>query len=107
MAKAKTKPVRRRTKAPAAQLYIEGTEPPRIKEIDDAASDYFEVMTDRCKLSKEEAAAKTALIEAMHKHGQTVYETKNNLKVTVLSKSNVKCKLKHAVEDNGDGEEDE
>ena len=97
-----------RRKVPAEQLHIEGTEPPRIKAIDDKAAAYYEVMMERVALSKDEDEAKSNLIEVMVKHGETHYETRNGFVVTVTSKSGVKCKKKHAAEDNGDGKgEDE
>ena len=76
----------------------------RVKAIDDAADNYFEVMQDRCKLSKEEDEKKTALIEVMTKHGLSRYETSDGLVVTVTAKSNVKVKR---GESDGDEEGEE
>lgn len=38
----------------AKQPKLPGMEPESIKAIDDAADTYYDVMTERCKLSKEE-----------------------------------------------------
>ena len=83
MAKTKTK-----------QGHLNGMEPPRIKKIDDAAENYFEVMQDRCKLSKEEDEKKSALIDVMNQHKLDRYETPEGLVVTVTNKANVKAKRK-------------
>lgn len=103
-----------KTKSPAAtkapkqpkpkQGHLPGLEPPRIKAIDDAAETYFEVMTDRCKLSKEEDEAKDNLIDCMLKAGQTRYVTADGLTVDVTNKSNVKVKRRKDVSANGDEE---
>lgn len=87
--------------------FLPGMEPPRIKAIDDAAETYYEVMMDRCKLSKEEDEAKDNLIDKMKEHGMARYETPDGLVVTVVNKSNVKCKKRKDVEENGDGDEKE
>ena len=84
----------------AKQGRLQGMEPPSIKEIDDAADNYFETMSDRCKLSKTEDEQKTALIELMKSNRMSRYETGDGLVVTVTDKSTVKCKRK--AESNGD-----
>lgn len=88
----------------AKQGHLNGMEPPSHRDIDDAADNYFEVMTDRCKLSKEEDEKKTCLIETMRSHGLDRYETPDGLIVTVTAKSNVKAKKK-TVSENDEGEE--
>ena len=85
------------------QGHLSGMEPPSIAELDDAADNYFETMTDRCKLSKTEDEQKTALIEVMKSHRMARYVTADGLVVTVTDKSNVKCKRK--AEENGDTDE--
>lgn len=87
--KAKSRPSR------AKQGYIDGMEPPSHKDVDHAAENYFEVMRERCKLSKEEDEKKTALIEKMKEHGIDRYETPDGLVVTVTSKTNVAVKQKN------------
>ena len=94
-------------KAKAKQGRLDGMEPESIREIDDAAENYFDVMQDRCKLSKEEDEAKDALIDKMKENRLDRYETPDGLIVSVTSKSNVRCKRKVASgEENGDGDTD-
>ena len=76
----------------------------RIRAVDDAADNYYEVMQERCVLSKEEDEKKTALIEIMKEHGIDRYETADGLVVTITAKSNVKCKKKKDVEEVTDDE---
>jgi len=107
MAKAK------KARAPRAkvrkQQFIPGTEPPVVQAIEDAAENYFEVMTERVKLSKEEDEKKTALIEVMKENGVDRYECQaTGLVVTVTAKSNVTCKKKKGDPDsNGEAGDDE
>jgi hypothetical protein len=87
------------------QGFIPGTEPPLIREIDDAAETYYEAMMERVKLSKDEDEAKQNLIDKMVKHDIERYETPDGLVITVTNKKNVKAKKKH--DDNGEeGDED-
>ena len=79
----------------------------RIRAVDDAADNYYEVMQERCVLSKEEDEKKTALIEIMKEHGIDRYETADGLVVTITAKSNVKCKKKDVEEGTDDYPEDE
>jgi hypothetical protein len=65
----------------AAETFLPGMEPPRIKEIDDAATYYYEVMMDRVEKSKEEDEAKTQLIEKMAKNNLERYKTSDGLVV--------------------------
>lgn len=89
------------------QQRLPGLEPDSHKDIDAAADHYYETMMERVGMSKEEDEAKTALIEKMKEHGCDRYETPDGLVVTVLNKSNLKCKKKKDEEpsENGDGEE--
>lgn len=99
----KTKKRKPRTKE--RQGYLPGTEPPRIKAIDDAAETYYDVMMDRTKLSKEEHEAMDNLVEKMKEHGTDRYETPEGLVVTAISKT--KCSVKRKKDEpstNGDGE---
>jgi hypothetical protein len=87
------------------QEFIPGTEPPRVREIDDAAETYYEAMMERVKLSKDEDEAKQNLIDKMVKHDIERYETPDGLVITVTNKKNVKAKKKN--DDNGEeGDED-
>ena len=98
----KKKPSRKRTPK-AKQGYLEGMDPPRIKAIDDAADTYYDVMQERCRLSKEEDEAKDNLIDKMKESGVDRYETPDGLIVTITAKSNVKVKRKK--EESGDEDE--
>lgn len=76
------------------------------QRIEDAASTYYEAMTERCRLSKEEDEGKDNLIDVMKEEGLDRYETAEGLLVTITNKSNVRCKPKKSAELNGDGEEE-
>lgn len=97
----------KRRGARAKQGHLDGMEPPSNKKVDAAAADYFEVMQDRLKLTKEEKEAKTNLIETMKAEGFERYETPDGLVVTVTSKSGVKCKRKDDVDGDEEEENDE
>src|SRR5437868_2195040 len=56
---------RTRTKRPKQPFLHQSMEPPHHADIDAAAENYYEVMMDRCKLSKEEDEKKDALIDKM------------------------------------------
>lgn len=96
-----------KAKKPKQQFLSSEMEPPRIKEIDSAADIYYDVMTDRCRLSKDEDEAKTNLIEKMKAHGLDLYETPDGLVVSILNKSNAKVKKKQDAEENGEVNSDE
>ncbi len=100
---AKTKTRKPRTPRPK-QGYLPTMEPPSIPEIDAAAEHYYEVMTERCRLSKEEDEAKLNLLAKMREHKQERYTTPDDLVVTLLVKEGlkVKPKAKEGVELNGD-----
>ena len=80
-------------------------EPESIPELDQAAEIYYDAMQARCKLSKEEDEAKNALIDCMKSHKTKLYTTADGLVVSVVDKSNVKCKRKADAESNGEAEE--
>ena len=92
-------------KRKARQGYLAEMEPPRIKEIDEAAEIYYDVMQQRCTLSKEEDEAKDNLIDKMKENDVNLYETADGLMVCITQKSNVKVKKKADPEENGDGED--
>lgn len=104
---AKTKAAKKPRAPRLRQDSLPGMETPRIKAIDDAAATYYEVMMDRCKLSKEEDEAKDSLIDKMKENGVDRYETADGLVVTVTSKSNIKVKRRKDVSANGDEEGDD
>ena len=89
----------------AKQKFLDGMEPPSIKEIDDAAEHYFETMTARCELSKTEDEQKDALIDVMKSNKMDRYETSDGIVVTITAKSNVNCKRKKDVSINGESDE--
>ena len=94
-------------KAKPKQGHLDGMEPPSVRAVDEAAEIYFDVMQDRCKLSKEEDEAKDNLIDKMNKAGLAMYHTVDGLLVTVTSKSSVKVKrTAESGEENGDGKAD-
>jgi hypothetical protein len=82
---------KRAPKEKVQQGHLEGLEPPRIKAIDDAADTYYEVMMERCKLSKEEYEAQTALLEVMMKENLTRYVYDGKV-VTMTSTTKIKVK---------------
>ncbi len=86
------------------QGFIEGMEPESIREIDDAAENYEEVVQERTKLSKEEDEKKDALIDVMTEHKLDRYESPSGLVVTVTNKKNIKVKHKKDAEEGGDDE---
>lgn len=82
------------------QGHLDGMAPPSNRIVDDAAETYFDVMQERCKLSKEEDEAKDNLIDKMKEARMDRYVTPDGLVVTVTNKSNVKVK-KGGDEDSG------
>ena len=84
------------------QGFLPDMEPPSIKAIDDAAENYWEVMMERTKLSKEGDEKKTALIEVMRENKLDRYETPEGIVVTLTAKSNVKAKRKKDATEGAD-----
>lgn len=66
--KATTRKTPGRKRTAKGQTFIPGTEPPRIKEIDDKANEYRKLRDKRMKLGMEEGELKTELLDLMHKH---------------------------------------
>lgn len=81
-------------------------DPPRIKELDDAADIYFDAMQERVKLSKAEDEAKDNLIDKMKENKMQLYQTSDGLMVTITAKSNVKVKRKGEAESSSNGDEE-
>lgn len=100
MAKVKTEKRGRRPK----QEWIEGTAPPSIPVLDDAAATYYEAMTDRVQASSLENQAKDNLIDKMKENGVDRYESSDGLVVTLTATSNCKVKRKKDAEENGEAE---
>jgi hypothetical protein len=84
---------------------LKGIERPKIQEIEDAAEVYVKSRNKRMKLSKEEKADKTALIEMMKKHKQSIYKLDDGEIVTISSTPQVKVSRPEEPED--DEAEDE
>ncbi len=95
-----------RTKKKPEQTNIPGTEPPRIPEVDAAASAYLSIRDDRRALLEDQREAKRKLVEAMKKSGQLVYRNVDeNILVTLETEDKVKVKReKDASDDDGDEE---
>lgn len=53
---------------PKNQMEIPGTEPPKIKPIEEAAEAYRDLRDKRMKVLESEIAAKTKLISVMDRH---------------------------------------
>jgi hypothetical protein len=98
MAKTRTK-----TKRPKQGYLHPDLAPPSIPEIDAAAETYYEAMTDRQKLSKEEDDAKVNLIDVMKTHKQSRYTTPDGLVVDLLALNKVKVK-RAKTDSNGEAE---
>ena len=94
---------RPRTRRPK-QAVLPGTEDQFIAALEDATATYYDVMIDRCKLSKEEAEAKDNLIDKMKENACERYETADGLVVTLTAKANLRCKKKKDVEANGEAD---
>lgn len=91
------------------QKELAGMEAPEIKDIEEAADQYVTVRDKRMKLTTQEIAAKTALIQTVQKHAEDLSEDSEGNKVyrygdeiVILSdKLNVKVK-KAGSDDDGD-----
>ncbi len=94
-----------RTRRPK-KTYLPDMEPESIPELDSAADIYYDAMQERVRLSKEEDEAKDNLIDKMKEHGLTLYETREGLIVSILNKSNVRCKRKKEASEESNGEAD-
>lgn len=96
MATRKT-PAKRRSKP--EQKYIEGTEPPRIKEIDVKALEYRNLRDKRQKLLADELECKGKLLELMHKHDLKIYPIlDSDVEVVVeMEEENVKVRKRKAA----------
>ena len=106
MAKAKPAP-KPRTRRPR-QGYLPDMEPPSIPALDEAADDYYETVEERHRLTIRQSELEGVLIDTMRQHSLDRYETRDGLVVSVLNKSNVKCKKKPDKDpsSNGDANED-
>lgn len=105
-AKAPKKP---RSKQPKQPYLGEGTEadmaPPSVKEIDDAAENYYSTMLERKDLTETEDAQADDLIDLMKEHGMSRYVLPDGKVVEVTAVSNVKVKKPTAAKEEG-GDDD-
>lgn len=83
----------------AKQAELPGLEQRDVPEIEQAAEHYRRIRDERCELSKQEAEAKSALIQVMKNLGRSFYQY-NGLKVQLEITDNVKVKSS----DSGDEE---
>lgn len=104
-----TKPENQRPnrKKKPKQGFLPDMEPPSIKELDDAADIYYDVVHERLKLNKEEDEAKDNLIDKMKEHGVDRYETADGKVVTITATANVKVKPKKEPKSESNGEAEE
>lgn len=93
---------------PKNQMEIPGTEPPKIKAIEEAAEEYRTLRDKRMKILEDEIASKTKLISVMDRHkdklgvnseGESVYRYDDEL---VILSDKVNVKVKRASSDEKD-----
>jgi predicted RNase H-like nuclease (RuvC/YqgF family) len=87
---------------------LPGMERKAIKEIETLADKYVELRDSRIDPLKKELEAKQKLVDAMHRHGQTVYEFEEDgepMTVELKSKENVKVK-KGSLDNDSDIDDD-
>jgi hypothetical protein len=91
-----TAPRRKRAK----QTMIPGTEPERIKEIEDAAENYVSARDERMGLTEEETKRKVRLIEAMKKYDLETYNFAGYMvERNRIEEDNVKVKKARAAKE--------
>ena len=84
------------------QKFIEGTEPPRFKDIDEAAKAYVGVRDERMGLTDDETAAKDKLLAKMKEHGLTDYSFDGYMvNVSHVDEDVVKVKRLRAAKEDG------
>lgn len=102
-----TKAPRRKSKIKAPkskdrQTYIEGTEPPKIKEIESAAAKYVEFRDARMEAGEEEVKLKEKLIAAMKEHKLETYSFDGYMvELTHVDEDQIKVKKARAAKENG------
>jgi hypothetical protein len=87
----------------AKQMEIEGTRQAEHPDIEEAAEKYRAVRDERMALTKDEVAAKAALLAAMHAHDCDAYKLDDGAVVKVTAKEDVKVNM---PKDDVDGAED-
>lgn len=92
-------------------MEIPGTERPKIKAIEDAASTYVDARDKRMKLTEKEIECKAKLIDAMQRHidklsvdadGNRIYRFDDELVILIQLES---VKVKHADPDDDGSDE--
>ena len=93
------------------QTELPGTERPSIKEIDKAADHYVSVRDRRMKLTEQEVAAKTQLLQTVlenekqlskNDQGEIIYRYDDEIVIVKPGKANVKVKGAHDDEADDD-----
>jgi hypothetical protein len=88
--------------ARAKQLRLEGMQPKKIQEIEDAAEAYDEAVTERMGLTEKEVAAHDELLRTMEKAGVQEYRRGNT--VYRVNEGKRKVKRVRVVEKDGEAE---
>ncbi len=78
------------------QQFIDGTEPVKIKPIEDAAEEYVAVRDKRMNLTEDEVDLRGKLLELLKKNNLTEYKYDGYL-VTVEHDEKVKVKKSQAI----------
>lgn len=65
-----------------------------IKEIDSAAEEFDDIKNTRSEYSKQETEANKRLVDLMHKHKRSRYETESELIVDITENSKASTKKK-------------
>lgn len=94
-----------KTKTPRSkekQSFIPGTEPPKIKAIEDAAAKYVDFRDARMEAGEEEIKLKAKLIDAMKEHKLSTYNFDGYMVELIhLDEDQVKVKKQRAAKEDG------
>lgn len=88
-----------------AQEEIEGTERPKIPELDEVIDRYVKIRDRRMNLTEQEIAARQALEKLLAEHKLETYVHSDGERVAYLKASEVKAKVKLVDSDPSGGEE--
>ena len=78
----------------ATQATLDGVIPPVIPELTQAAENYVAVRDERMKLTKEEVAKRTVVVDLMKSNSLTSYQDNaNELTIVLETKTKVKVKI--------------
>ena len=89
------------------QQYIEGTEPPKIPEIEKAAETYRQIRDRRMDLTKEEAKANELLLELMKKHGVAATGYRYDGSEVTVKKEKEKARVRRIKAEGEGGDNDD